>query len=52
MVKKYWNHTRLPRAFELEFQNQVMVDNIKLLLFKTIEVDLAMKTNNNHKDLW
>jgi hypothetical protein len=50
MVKKSWNHTYLQRAFKLEFQKQVMVDDIKTPLFKTIKVELAVEINNNQED--
>jgi hypothetical protein len=50
MVEKGWKHTGLLKAFEPEFQKQAMVDNIKTPLFKSIEGDIAMETNNTNED--
>ena len=50
MVEKEWKHIGLLKAFEPQFQKQAMVDNIKTPLFKNIEGDIAMKTNNTNED--
>jgi hypothetical protein len=50
MVEKGWKHIGLLKAFEPEFQKQAMVDNIKTPLFKSIEGDIAMETNNTNED--
>jgi hypothetical protein len=50
MVEKGWKHTGLLKAFEPEFQKQAMVDNIKTPLFKSIEGDIVMETNNTNED--
>jgi hypothetical protein len=50
MVKKGWKQTGLLKAFEPEFQKQAMMDNIKIPLFKIIEGDIAMETNNTNED--
>ena len=47
MVKKCWSYTSLQRAFEPEFHNQAMIDNIKTPLFN-IEENVAVETNNNN----
>jgi hypothetical protein len=50
MVVKGWNKTGLLRAFDLNFQKQAMVDNIKTPLFKTIEKKLEIETSNHGED--
>jgi hypothetical protein len=50
MVEKGWKHTGLLKAFEPEFKKQAMMDNIKTPLFKSIEGDIAMETNNTNED--
>jgi hypothetical protein len=50
MVKKGWSHTWLLRAFDLEFQKQAMVDNMKIPFFNTIEEDIVLETNNQEDE--
>jgi hypothetical protein len=50
MVVKGWDKTGLLRAFDLNFQKQAMVDNMKTPLFKTIEENLEIETTNHGED--
>jgi hypothetical protein len=47
MVIKGWNKTGLFRSFDLNFQTQAMVDNMKAPLLKSIEENLEIKTSNH-----
>jgi hypothetical protein len=49
IIVKGWNKTLLLCSFDLNFQKQVMVDNMKSPLFKSFEKNLEIETNNYEK---
>ena len=50
MVKNDQIHTDLLKAFEPEFEQQAMIENIKTPLFKVIEDDIQIDTSINIED--
>ena len=49
MIKIKWRYTSLQRVFEVDFQKQAMIDNIKTSSFN-IEENVGVETNNNNNN--
>jgi uncharacterized protein (UPF0332 family) len=51
MVLKGWEHTGLLHAFDIVFQKQAMLDNIKTPFFKTIEDEVQTYKYISNKEI-